>query len=481
MQPLSVSQKSLVKTSIACNRSGWLRLVSFFQGYSNKQNTPQERSRERYRRAALSGSMGLVGKVLSAVTSVVTVRLTLHYLGPERYGMWMTISSLVLMLGSADFGMSNGVVNLIADATGRRDDTAAKTASASALLMLTGVATVIAVAMIVAYPFLNTARLFNVHSPVAIRESGPALLVLFYCFVANLPLGVIRGVQTGLQKGFANSLWWTFGSILSLPALLVAIHLRAGLPVLILCISGPLVLSSILNGAELFIWSHPELMPRLRNFSRRAASRLLRTGLMYFLLQLSLTIGMQTDNVVIAQIIGAKAVADYAVPARLFNVLVAVAAMFYMTVLPAYTEALARSDGPWIRRTFVRVAVVGIGTNLVLSVFLVFFGNRLLALWVGSQVHASTGLLIALGITCVVNSYVGTASTLLNGLGKFRFQVVFGLLMAVFNLGLSITLVKRLGITGAALGTLIATILVQCVPMAYLTRRSLRELENVGD
>jgi len=78
-----------------------------------------------------------------------------------------------------------------------------------------------------------------------------------------------------------------------------------------------------------------------------------------------------------------------------------------------------------------------------------------------------------------VTSYVNSASTLLNGLGRFRAQVIFGLLMAVVNLALSIVLVRRFGVTGAALGTVIAMALVQVVPMIVLTRRSLRELTEV--
>jgi len=100
----------------------WLRLLGSLRRRPGELETASDRSHERYRRAALSGSTMLLGRVLSAVSSLLTVRLTFHYLGAERYGMWMTISSVVLMLGSADLGLSNGLVNLIADAAGRGDE-----------------------------------------------------------------------------------------------------------------------------------------------------------------------------------------------------------------------------------------------------------------------------------------------------------------------------------------------------------------------
>jgi len=51
----------------------------------------------------------------------VTVPLTLNYLGSEHYGLWMTISSVSVMLGFADLGIGNGVLNAVADAYGRDD------------------------------------------------------------------------------------------------------------------------------------------------------------------------------------------------------------------------------------------------------------------------------------------------------------------------------------------------------------------------
>jgi DNA methylase len=51
--------------------------------------------RERYRRASLSASTSFVAQALNIVISLVSVPLTLRYLGQERYGVWLTISSLL--------------------------------------------------------------------------------------------------------------------------------------------------------------------------------------------------------------------------------------------------------------------------------------------------------------------------------------------------------------------------------------------------
>lgn len=442
------------------------------------QTTAHGRSRERYRRAAFTGVASALNRAVSLAISVITVPITYRYLGAERYGMWMTISSFILMLTFADLGMSNGLINMVADAVGRRDFSSARSFVASAFWMLCGVAAVLAAAMACGYPFINMARLFNVHSPQALREAGPALLALFLCFILNLPLGTVRGTQSGLQKGYVNNLWNILGALLALAALLAAIRLHAGLPLLVLALSGPPVIASFFNGVELFGWSHPDLRPTPRAIHREATVRLFHTGMMFFLLQLSISIGMQIDNIVIAQILGASSVAAYAVPARLFNMINALMVLVSGSVWPAYADALARADGLWIRKTFRRVSIAGISVAVVLSILFVAFGNRILALWIGPQMHASFLLLAMLGGFCVLSGYLQPVNFLLNGVGEFRVQVICAVVMALLNIALSIFFVERYGIVGAILGTVIAQFVVQAVPLTIVARRVLRGLKQ---
>jgi O-antigen/teichoic acid export membrane protein len=111
---------------------------------------------------------------------------------------------------------------------------------------------------------------------------------------------------------------------------------------------------------------------------------------------------MQTDNVVIAQIMGAQAVAAYAVPASLFNIVNSFATMLSGFIWPAYADAMARSDASWIRRTFKRILLAGTSITLAATILLVLFGNHILAIRVGPQVEASTELLAVFGLQCIV-------------------------------------------------------------------------------
>jgi Na+-driven multidrug efflux pump len=240
LQPQVTGKLANLLTSVASWAQqclGILRLKEF------DTTTPDGRSRERYRRVALTAFANAGSRGVTVATMLVAVPLTLNYLGAERYGLWMTISSVIAMMAFADLGMGLGLMNAISEAHGKDDRQAAVTYVSSGFFMLAALALFIVGAFALAYPFIPWPRLFNVKTPQAIQEAGPAMAVFLACFAANLPLGVVQRVQWGYQEGFFNNLWESAGKVLGLTGLLLVIYLKAGLLWLVLAMAGAPVLA----------------------------------------------------------------------------------------------------------------------------------------------------------------------------------------------------------------------------------------------
>ena len=177
------------------------RVFSFLRFKPFDISTPTGLTNERYRRAALTTVTSIVARGVGILTAFITVPLTLHYLGVERYGLWMTISSVIVMLGFADFGLGNGLINVIAHADGKNDRSAAQVAVSSVFFMLMGSAFLLLSIFLIIYTFIPWGGIFNVTSSLAMRESGPATAVFVMCFIVNLPIGIAQKVQIGYQEG----------------------------------------------------------------------------------------------------------------------------------------------------------------------------------------------------------------------------------------------------------------------------------------
>jgi O-antigen/teichoic acid export membrane protein len=411
----------------------------------------------------------------STVTSLVAVPLTLRYLGTERYGLWITISSFVALLGFADLGLGNGLLTILAASHGKEDREEARRDISSAFFLLLAIGVGLLVGFAVAARFVPWARIYNVESDIASRECLGATAALAACFAASLPLGVVQRVQHGYQEGFAVHLWQAGGNVLGLALLLVAIRSEAGLPWLVLALTGSPLVATLISWAPELLIKRPWLLPSWSLVSRASARRVLGIGALFFLLQVSIAF-YASDNFVIAHVLGQDAVVVYSVPARLFAAIGLVASTLFAPLWPAYGEALARGDLAWARRTLVRSLELTFVVCAVPAVTLALWGHEILALWVGRDLEVPSSLLVGLAVWTVLAGLGNALAMFLNGAAELRMQVVCALSTAVVSLGLRLLLARPLGVSGIAWGIVAAYLVFAALPLAWHTRTILTRL-----
>jgi len=458
--------------------SGFRQGVSVLRWEKFDTSTAEGRSKERYRRAALTSLAQGGAKGVSILTMLVSIPLTLTYLGPERYGMWMTIGSVIMMLGFTDLGLGLGLLNTISAAHGQDDRQAAVNAVSSGFFMLSAIAILILLSFVITYPFIPWKRVFNVNSPIAVQEAGPAMAAFMACFAVNLPLGVVQRVQMGYQEGFVNSLWESAGKIVGLLGLLLVIYLKAGLVWLVLAVAGAPVLAWLCNSLILFGFLRPWLRPRWSQATFTCAGKIFQIGIMFFLLQIAVSLAFTSDNLVAAQVLGPEAVAQYSVAYQMFSVALLMATLLAGPLWPAYGEALARGDIPWVKRTLVRSLVTTFFIAGIPSLFFVIMGPWIIHLWVGSGITVPFLLLIGLGIWTTMSAVGNALSIFFNGANMLRFQVICWLLMAVSALGAKIYLAQTIGLPGIVWGTTTAFFFCCVLPYAIYTPRLLSRLNR---
>ena len=455
-------------------RSAQLRLL--FRWTPFDTSTESGRSRERYRRVALTTLTSTAARGLATLAAVVSVPLTLGYLGKERYGLWMTISSTVAMLAFADFGIGNGLLNAVSEANGKRDRESLRRFVSSAFFLLTGVAMLLLLAFVCCYPWIHWPALFNVTTELARKESAPAILALVLCFIANIPLGIVQRIQLGLQEGFANDLWQGGGSLLALAALLVAVHFQWGLPPLILAVAGAPVAATVLNGARLFGGSRRWLAPRFSRFQWSTARALGSTGFLFFLMQITNTVSFSSDNVIVAQILGAAAVPQYSVVQRAFFLVAALQSTWLAPLWPAYREAIHRGDSAWVRRTLLRSLIAAAAAAGGLSALLLVVSRPLFRFWVGPDLVPPWPLTLGFALWAVVQAVGSAVAMYLNGSNALLFELCLGLSMLAAATPLKIFLCRHIGMSGVIGGTLIAYLITVALPTAIMLPKLLRRM-----
>ena len=436
--------------------------------------TEEGRSQERYRRAALAAVTGAASRAVSLVTLAISIPLALGYLGAERYGVAVTITALTSMLVFADFGLGNGLMNLVANAAGRDDETGVRRSISSAFFMLCGIAFVLAVPLYALYRWVPWEQFMNLSD--ARGEVAAAVGVFMLCVLVSLPLGIVQRVQLAFQQGFVNSVWNGVGSVAALIGLIVVIQLNGSLPwVVLMLLAGP-VIANALNWVSLFMVRRPDLQPRWSFASRTEGGRLARIGSLFFVLQLAVAFAYQADVVVATRVLGPIAATDYSVTLRLFLIIPTVVNLALLPLWPAYSESIARGDRAWIVRTLRSSVLIAATLSGLSSLVLVIFGRSILRAWTGTDLDAGFPLLAGMGIWAVLNNSFNAVAMLLNGASIMRFQVITALSMTVVSVTASIVGANAFGVAGIIWGTVLAFVVCTALPTAIYLPGVLRQL-----
>ncbi len=430
-------------------------------------STDEGRSKERYRRAVLSSATALAARGIGVVTGLVSVPLTVRYLGSERYGLWATVSSFMVILAFADLGLGNGLINAVSEAEGKDDRFAARVAVSSTFYLLLLIAITLSLLLILAYPFIPWPRIFNVTSPIAKREAGITTALVFAVVLANIPLGLVEKVQMGCQEAFSANLWITLGGVLGFAGLLLSVYLKAGLPWLALSLTGAPLLTTAWNWLLFFRQKRPWLSPSRDLILWPVAKRIAAAGAAFAVLQIFSLLGNWTDNLVIAQLLGAPAVATYAVTQKLFSVTL-LAQFVTLPLWPAFGEAQARGDMVWARRALNRSIAATFALGIATAIPLLILGKKIILFWAGPAVVPSWLLLSGFSVWVLVAGYSGTMSAFLStGLLLGKQIPIYGI-ASVMALVMKILLVLAWGSAGAIWATVLSYSVLYTLPATFL-------------
>lgn len=442
-------------------------------GVDDLHSGPPLEGAERFRKVLLSGGSAIASKAVSVTVTIVSTPMILGFLGSDGYGFWIALTSAAALITFADGGLDDGLTNLVAvaRAEGNRERIGALVSTSA--LLICGIGALLGIVFALLHPFIDWALVFKVSRALQ-AEAARAVGATAVLFLVGLPFGIVSSVRAAYQEGFVTSWWTALGALLSLAGIVTAISLDVGLEWFILMAgAGPLV---ALGCDASLLARRTELRIRRKAFSRWAARRLVASGRWFFVLQFSSAAAFASDTLVITRIMGVRAVADYAIPLKMFGLVSAPMLLLLTPLWPAVSDAAARKDVEWIRMALRRSLIISGGVLIPALVALTALGPVILDAWVGEQVRSDPFLLVGLATWTLMLVLGHAISMFLNGMGELRSQAAAAAAMAVTNLLLSIALTRRWGVAGPVYGSVISYFGCVVIPYALILPRRLRSL-----
>jgi O-antigen/teichoic acid export membrane protein len=408
-------------------------------------NTPEGRAAERYRLAAWAILANVGSKCASLAVMVLSVSLTLPYLGAQRFGIWMTIASFSGMLTFLGMGVGNALTNLVAKRSAAAEhDAVRRTISGGlGLLLLLGLA--VACGLFWVVDWLPWSRMIKATDPVFLAEAQLTGKIFALLFGLNLFTTGIQSVFAGLQRTFEVHLVNAVGSALALGALLLAASAQAGLPELLLATLGVQTLISL---GLLALLARRRLLSlaRLGLAIQSEAGSLLRTGGLFFVLQIGTMVGWGSDALIISSTLGPASVAIYSVAVRLFQFVTQPLAIMNAPLWGAYVDAYAKGDFPFIRRTLKGSMLFTLGVASAAGLLLFLIGPWVLSYWTRDAIVVPDQLLGLIAVWTIFESCGVALGMFLNGMQIVRQQVIVVTIFCILVLPLKILGASQFGL-----------------------------------
>lgn len=428
---------------------------------------------ERTKRVIAVAGVTYVGRFVQGIAVLVTLPIARASLPPDLFGVWMMLSSLVAFMAFADLGIGNGVLNQSTRAKATGDAELLRRTLASGYVVTGGVGCLLFASWLVWSSFsIEPTILAGSVSAENRSEVLRALSYFAFIFAVNIPASLILRLQLGMQQGYFNGLNQIVCSVMSMLLIPLALYHGGGVPELILATIGVQATVNVVNS---LVWLNFHDMLGVRFWRRSvdmlSVSLLLRTGVIFFFLQLSAAFAFQSDSIVITHTLGQGEYGDFAVVQKLFLFVSMLLSAALVGLWPAFGDAIASQNKDWVRKALVRGAAITATVAIIAVGVLAISMPWILRNWMHSTINLSWGLVYALAAWTVIDAVAGVFAAYMNGANLLRVQLVFAVGMALTAFATKWILTPVLGTAGAVLSTILAYCLVSVPGQVYIFKR----------
>jgi O-antigen/teichoic acid export membrane protein len=395
-----------------------------------------------------------VAILTETVVGLVMLPFNLAHLGPTEYGLWVLLGSITVHFSVLDLGYAGALVKFMAQYRAHRNAQALNEIASTLFFVFAGIG-LLAYAAAAGVAF-NLDHLFKITPAQA--ETGKWILLIIAVHVSlNFPFSVYGGVISGFQRYDANNMVAIVTSIAVAAvnaAVLLAGHGLVALVAATTCVRVVAYFVYRMNAYRIF----PDLRIRPSLFRRGRLREVTGFSVYSSIIDWANKLNYQLDEVVIGAVMGPAAVAVWAPAERIISGTQRLTNQLNGVLFPVIVDSDASQQKARLQQILLQGTRLSLAMVVPIAAALILLADPLIHAWLRDRATAMAGAIPIIQILAVaVAIRVGnaTGTTLLKGAGKHRMLAFVNLGTGVANVVLSLALIRRFGLVGVAVGTLI--------------------------
>lgn len=387
-------------------------------------------------------------RIISIAISLLVVPATINYINAERYGIWLTLSSIIAWLSYFNFGFSSGFRNKFAESIAKNDHVLARKYLSTTYAVLALLFTTLMIVASIANNYINWSAILNVDQGLNIElRVVSQILIVFFCI--NIVAEVFSTMLTAKQRPALSAAITTTGNLISLIVIVILTYTTKGrLEYLAFAFAGiPPTLTIIVSFIVFRKGMYKKYAPSFKYVDFSLTRGIIGMGGQFFLIMISMLFILQFTNIIISRELGPESVTVYNVTYKIFGIAEMLVMIILTPIWSAYTDAYARKDFSWMKRSAAKLEKIGLLSFPALAL-LAIVSPIIFNIWLGDEVKTSivVSTAIAFFVFCKIMGNIYMYQ--INGTGKVRIQLITYAIIAVFAIPIMIYSSRKWGLVG---------------------------------
>ena len=411
-------------------------------------------------------------KALSIIISIIYVPLVLDFLDQEKYGIWVTLTTIVNWIKILDIGMGGGMRLKLSETIALQLPQKGRIYVSTTYGIIGGIFLFVLLLFYFINPFLNWQNILN--SSLIPQSQLTAITAFSVTFII---LGFILQSVNLIYLAHGNSAAGGFIQLIISSVTLILIWLtslfaqKGDLLLLALIITGIPVLVYSIVSIYTYLYKYPDFCPSLKMIRIRESGNLISLSLQAFVNSLTYTIIYASVPFIIAHLFSPNEVTKFNIANTIYNLPIMLYSMVTAPFLPLITLAFAKKDYNWILLMLKKLnkasLVVVSGT-----IIMILFSPMIYEIWIGDKVEIPFMLSAAIGLFAIITVLQTPFSTFTNGTGKLKIYTILSPISITSFIGFSVILSKLLNnVIGVALALSITSFIGLIVLPIWLKKQ----------
>lgn len=391
-------------------------------------------------------------KGISICISLLLVPITINYLSPSQYGIWITLSAIISWISFFDMGFTHGFRNKFAEAKAKGNILDARMFVSTTYFTLFLLFGVILTLCLVATKFINWAEVLGVSSSMKKElEEVISILTIFFCI--QMILQVVTTMIIADQKNAIASAINLLGSIISLVVIYILTKTTGDGSLISLAYTISFIPSAVLLLVTIICFKYTRYRlykPTVSMINLKAAKYIFSLGGGFFIIQISSIFVFQSTNLIISHTVGPESVTQYNIAYRYFNSFNMLMGLFIAPYWSAFTDAFAKEDFGWMINIYRKLNILWLWMALVIGLFYII-SPIIIKIWIHDAIAIPTSLLFVNALYILIVTRASISVNLINGIGKIKIQMLVHLFFSIITIPILYLIVEHFGV---ALGIL---------------------------